>query len=306
MCWAAIQALVAHPSSANLVHRVIPQSGGHSAQRADTATAIAEFVIDQLGIKPGDIDTLQRVPWTELPKHYSALQNTDLGTPQIYLPVISEQMPVHPMDACEQGLGQNIDYLIGTCRDEMNLFDAFPGDTATARFQKRLVTALNAVKTDKQAVKQAYLNARPGLETDDVELAMMGDVWFRAPSVRIAETHATHSNAKTFMYLFAWESQFLGAAHAMDILVFGNGVPFGPLAGFRDSQEIANKIRKSWINFATNGEPSQPDFVWPSYGTDQRWTAVLDNKFSLEKNLFHEENTALAPLITGNWTELGI
>ena len=31
-------------------------------------------------------------------------------------------MPVHPVDAAHHGIGLEIDYLIGTCRDEANFF----------------------------------------------------------------------------------------------------------------------------------------------------------------------------------------
>ena len=303
---AAIQALVAHPDAKGLVHRVILQSGGHAAQRSDSATNIARVVLDKMGIQPGDLDTLRRTPWSEFPKHYTALQESAFGTPQAYLPVISEQMPYHPVDACEQGLGADLDYLIGTCRDEMNLFDAFPGDAGTARFRERQNTVFNVAGISQEQVRQAYRTARSELDSDELDLAIMGDIWFRVPSIRIAETHAKQKRSKTYVYLFAWESQFLGAAHAMDILVFGNGVPFGMLAGFRDEEEFAQKMRTSWVNFAKFGDPSQTHFNWPTFSSEDRWTAILDDNFSLKEDLYKPQRKAMTTLFTKSWTELGI
>ncbi|GIS18266.1 MAG: hypothetical protein CM15mP120_01820 [Pseudomonadota bacterium] len=36
-----------------------------------------------------------------------------------YRPVISEAMPVHPADAAHAGFGLALDYLTGSCRDEI-------------------------------------------------------------------------------------------------------------------------------------------------------------------------------------------
>ena len=73
--------------------------------------------------------------------------------------------------------------------------------------------------------------ARPALDGPGVELAIVGDMWFRSMSIPIADGHAGHDRVRTCMYLITWESERLAAAHAMDIAVFGNGLPFGPLAG---------------------------------------------------------------------------
>jgi len=94
---ATTQAVVATPSSKGLLRRVIPQSGGHAAQRADTAKAITDAALDRLGVR--DLETLRQTPWHALVEIYPELQATPYGRPQIYLPVIGEKMPVHPVDA---------------------------------------------------------------------------------------------------------------------------------------------------------------------------------------------------------------
>jgi hypothetical protein len=55
-------------------------------------------------------------------------------------------------------------------------------------------------------------------------------MWFRVPSIRITEGHARYARARTYMYLFEWESPLIGAAHAMDVTVFGNGLPLSLLS----------------------------------------------------------------------------
>ena len=63
---AVTSALVATPAARGLAHRVIPQSGAYAAQRPETAQAVAEFVLKQLGIWAGDLSALQAVPSAQL------------------------------------------------------------------------------------------------------------------------------------------------------------------------------------------------------------------------------------------------
>ena len=302
---AATQAVVATTGSKGLLHRVIPQSGGHAAQRPDSASAIADLALRTLGLEGESLDALRSVPWQRLVEIYGILDATEFGRPQTYLPVISEAMPVHPADAGHAGAGSDLDCLIGTCLDEARLFSAFGGDPADTPFHRRARRLLAAGNAGWDAVAAAYGAARPELDAAGVELAIMGDMWFRAPSIRIADGHAGHDRGRTYMYLFTWESERLGATHAMDIAVFGNGLPFGPLAGDRSPDRVAEKMRASWVNFARSGDPSIPGFDWPEYDAEQRLTASLNDEFSLLREPYRRQRAALGEVLTMNWGERG-
>ena len=60
--------------------------------------------------------------------------------------------------------------------------------------------------------------------------ATVGDMWFRLPGLRIAQGHQRYSKRSTYVYLFEWSSPFIGAAHALDLMVFGNGLALPFLA----------------------------------------------------------------------------
>ena len=108
------------------------------------------------------------------------------------------------------------------------------------------------------------------------------------------------------MYLFTWESQFLGATHAMDGVVFGNGVPFGLLAGFNSTEKVSQQMRKSWINFAKYGDPSFEGFRWPEYDQTQRFTASINDSFSLLTDPYSKQRALLEPVLTANWRDSGL
>ena len=299
---AAIQALVATEGSKDLVHKVIPQSGGHSAQRRESAGQISEFTLRKIGIKPGDIDSLQKTPWRIFPEIYGDIEAQGLGSPQAYLPMISESMPIHPVDATYAGIGSDIDYLTGTCLDEGSLFNAL----GVSPFESRSEQLLTKFSIKKEDLLQSYLSARPELNFEEAATTMSADMWFRAPTIRIAEGHTARSKARTFMYLFTWESQFLGATHAMDGVVFGNGVPFGFLAGFNSPDKVSQQMRKSWINFAKYGDPSFDSFRWPEYEQTYRFTASINDNFSLLTDPYSKQRALLEPVLTANWLDSGL
>ena len=289
---AATQAVAAMPAAQGLLHRVIPQSGGHAAQYAESASAITAIAMEELGIRAGDLEALRAIPWTRFAEIYDALQSSGHGKPQVYIPVISEAMPEHPVDATFAGMGADIDYLIGTCRDEYRLFATMTMGREDTPFHDRANRLIEAGGGDRVALAAAYRTERPGLDEDDVENALLGDLWFRVPSIRIADGHT----GNTFMYRFDWESQTLGAAHAMDIAVFGNGLPFGPLAGLRSADRVAKKMRKAWVEFADTGSPG-----WDTYEAGRRLTMSIDDEFEPLTDPFRGQREALGDVLTMNW-----
>ena len=293
----ATQAVVATPAANGLVHRVIPQSGGHSAQYPDSASKITALALSTLGVAPGDIDALRAVPWTRFSEIYSVLGESEHARPQVYIPVITEVMPYHPVDVTFEGFGANVDYLIGTCRDEFRLFAALMMGSTDSPFHRRADQLIKVGGANRAALRAAYKAERPDLDDGDVETALLGDMWFRVPSIRIADGH----QGQTYMYRFDWESQTLGAAHAMDIAVFGNGVPFGVMAGLRSPDEVAKKMRRAWVRFADTGSPG-----WDAYDTDRRLTMSINDEFSLLEDPFRNHRGALGDVLTMNWQERGV
>jgi para-nitrobenzyl esterase len=303
----ATQAVVATPGSEGLVHRAILQSGGHVAQRTDAATSIARYVIDKFAIKPGDIDSLRQVPWAQFISLYTALGELgDVAEPEIYVPVITEHMPHHPADAPYEGMGLNIDYLVGTCRDEANLFDALLPGMIDTMFHPRAKRVIEKAGLSWRQVMSGYATARPELDEDELLNAILGDMWFRVPSIRIAEGHASHAEAQTYMYLFEWESPLIGAAHGLDMMMFGNrSMLLSLFAAFADYEKTASFIRKTWTRFASVGSPALPHIAWPSYN-DRRATMSINETPSILHDPFSAEYDLLRKVITANWRNTGL
>lgn len=304
---AATQAVVATPGSKGLVHKVIVQSGGHAAQLPGTAKAVADLMLSELGEDGLSYNALQNVPWHRLVELYPVLekQQVKLGRPQIYLPVINSHMPVHPADTAHEKVGLDIDYLIGTCRDEMNFFSSFIPELRDTIFHNRAKRVLECSGVSFDDLTRVYQANRPHLDEDGVFEAILGDLWFRVPSIRIAEGHAAANQAKTYMYLFEWESNLIGAAHALDLMVFGNGLPIPGIAGFADYQNTAATMRRAWINFAKEGNPSSEQLAWSQYG-EGKSVMSLNETSQLLLNPFQAEQQLLSSVIQRSWRVAGL
>lgn len=172
-----------------------------------------------------------------------------------FVPVHGDDvLPVPPLDALKAGAGKDIDLLMGTNAEEMNLYLVPSGVRDKIG---RLLAWLVLRKSQPRA--WAVLNAygagrkRGGRALTDA----LSDLVFRAPACRFAEEH----RGRAHVYELEWRSGAfggeLGAAHAVespfvfDTLAAASG-PDGVL-GEDPPQALATRIHRLWIDFARDG-----------------------------------------------------
>jgi para-nitrobenzyl esterase len=118
--------------------------------------------------------------------------------------------------------------------------------------------------------------------------------------VQAAERRFEAGHAPTFMYLFAWESDYLGglfkASHAMEIPFVFDNVDRVPMTGTRpDRQQLADIMSRAWVAFARHGNPNYEGLpAWPPYTPDRRATMVFDVPSRIENDPASEERLAWA------------
>ena len=108
------------------------------------------------------------------------------------------------------------------------------------------------------------------------------------------------------MYLFEWESPLIGAPHGLDMMMWGNREPMlSVLAALSDYDSTSSFMRKAWTRFAADGSPASPATPWPTY-TDERATMSISNTPALLAKRFGAESELFLPLLSGNWSEMGL
>jgi para-nitrobenzyl esterase len=301
-----LQALVATPAARGLAHRVIPQSGAYAAQRPETAQVVAELVLKQLGIKAGDLSALQAVPSAQLAALYPAVHKLQQAAPQPYLPVISESMPVHPADAAHAGFGLELDYLTGTCADEMVSAPDNATTVQTVHIRQYAERILAIAGVDRQRLLSTYVEQRPNLSPEQIETVMLGDVWARLPTLRVAHGHALRGSGKTYCYYFAEAAPAISAAHGSDLIIFGNDRSVVAEPPSAVAAEVGALMRRAWCNFARNGDPSLPELPWPEYNSKQQSTLRIGPQPIIIERAFADQSRILGTAMANNWQAMGL
>ena len=281
--------LIASPLAKGLFNRAIVQSGHGGMTRE---IAVARRLVDKLA-KLLKI-TPDRAGFASIPPEdcFDAMEKVSAPTARIDLrdaegrePVfgISRFIPVHgddvlplsPIEALRRDAGAEVDLLIGSNTEEMNLYLVPTGVRAktwgwlaTYLLGKSLPKARNALK--------AYglgKGKKPGQALCDA----MSDLVFRWPARRFAEEH----KGRTHMYEFDWRSPALGgelgACHGMELaFVFDTLASVtGPtgLVGEAPPQALANRLHRIWIDFAFDGS-----LPWAPFDRDTRlvYSVVAD------------------------------
>lgn len=304
----AIADLITSPLAKGLFGRAIVQSG-HGSMVRDVS--IARRVVDALakvlkiaptpeGFAGVPTDTaIDAIETISGPKSKLDLRDAQGREPVFgisrFIPVVGDDvLPEHPLVALAKGAGAEIDLLIGSNAEEMNLYFVPSGVKAKLR---GLVGRFFARKVVGKAHPQpgpllkAYGVGAKGVTPGQAFCDASTDLVFRWPARQFAAAH----QGRTHMYEFDWRSPAcdgaLGAAHAMEVpFVFDAlDTATGPqgIAGTAPPQALATRIHDLWVGFATDGT-----LPWPEFDADSRQVYQL-----AKGEAVHEPVMPVAPFL---------
>lgn len=290
-----VSVLLAMPQARGLFHRAVIQSG--AAIRVSTrerAAALAEAVLNEVGVGPGDCARLQSLPAAQLlaaiapaaravgRSRWPLLDRYDFG------PVVDGvDLPRHPAEPDAPQTADGVPLLVGGTREESAFFLAdddavWNGTLGEAELRAR-VAAVAGAETD--ALLAHYRAALPQASPADRLIAALTGSNFWVRTVLLAERYAGRPHrAPTWMYSLDWQSPVHGgrlkAHHAMDLpFVFDNPEVPDTTRGASGARELAAQISQAWIAFARNGRPEHPGLpAWPAYTPTERATMVFDRE----------------------------
>jgi para-nitrobenzyl esterase len=264
----SVGALLGTPRARGLFARAIAQSGAaHNTASRESAARVAATFLGALGLGRSEAERLREVPVPALlDAQLATVARLGLayGTLPFEPAVDGELLPEHPLDAVARGSARGVPLLVGTNRDEWNLFlladakaRALDEDALRRRYARSLGPAEveGAHRLYREALPSASPRARWGAyQTHRV---------FTAPAARLAELQARH--APTYAYLFTWSPPLVrrrvGACHGLEVpLVFGTfrhpllrGLYLG------GASSTAARLQRAWLAFARSGCPDRGD-----------------------------------------------
>jgi len=282
----AIADLVASPLATGLFGRAIIQSG-HAAMTREVGVAyrvvakmakLLKIPATREGFASVPAEALlDAVDKVSLPTTRLDLRGPDGREPVFgisrFVPVHGDDvLPVQPLEALKAGAGRDIQILIGTNAEEMNLY-LVPSGVRDKIGRLLAWIVLRKSQPKAWAVLEAYGAGRKkgGRALTDA----MTDLVFRWPARRFAEEH----RGRTHVYELEWRSTAfngeLGAAHAVENpFVFDTlGLASGPegVLGEHPPQDLATRIHRLWIDFARDGS-----LPWAPFDRDTRQVYRLE------------------------------
>ena len=278
----AIANLLSSPLAKGLFKRAIVESG-HGAMVRDIPIAqrLVRKLAKLLKVAP-TVDGFRQVDfkrgWKAIEKVAKPFPGIDLRDADGHEPVFGisrfipvfgdDVLPERPIDALRNGAGKDIDLLIGTNAEEMNLY--FVPTKVRAKIPGFLAKwLLGKSHPNAKQVLKTYGMGPGAKKAGHAMTDAMNDLVFRWPARRFAEEH----QGQTHMYEFDWRSPAcggeLGACHGMELpFVFKTlHTATGPrgFAGEDPPQAMADRIHQIWVGFATDGS-----LPWPEFDADNR------------------------------------
>ncbi len=293
----SVGTLLGTPAARGLFHRAIAQSGAaHNVSSRERAAQVGLTLLEKLGLERPN--GLEQIPLDGL---LDAQRATTLalglragGMP--WQPTLDgELLAVPPLEAISKGASRDIPLLVGTNRDEWNLFtfaDVRRLDEAGLRRRfERALPGQDAGGTPLAA--QAWETYRTGSPRDRWS-AFMTDRIFRYPALRLAELQREQS-PHTYSYLFGWRPPLLrrriGACHGLEIpFVFGTlrDPVLRPTLGIAPgTRRLSDAMQAAWIAFARSGSPAHeglPD--WSAFDAARQSTMFLGRQSRMRDEAF--------------------
>lgn len=307
----SVAVLLAMPAARGLFQRAITQSGARLRRIAGDATRPTQELLRALDITPARMGALWELPAERILEAQQRVAAISDGV-RSFSPVFDgDTLPLTLDDAFTRDACAHVPLLIGTNRDELNLFLApalkkLHEPIAEAALMQQLEALVPDAGAQRlRALLDIYRGSRKarGLPHSDRALlaAISSDALWRMPSMRFTEAHLKNE-PRTYQYLFTYGSPAmrgaLGSCHALELaFVFGTLASDGQaaFAGSGAAQDrLSERMMDSWLAFARTGDPSVPgpNQTWPAYELERRPTLVFDLESGLQLDPYGEERAA--------------
>lgn len=297
-----VTTLMSSPVAKGLFHKAIVQSGVWSDfQDQEISKRIGSAVLNELGLIPSKVDSIQKVPYEKLVaagnKALAKVREQLVAEGKMagnglrfgWTPTIDGSfLQYHMSDPRALAISSNVPLLIGSTKNEFMSSLRNPAlRKANATEVREYLQKQWGDKTDAYiaAVKKAYPN-----DTRPNDLADI-DGFFRPGMVAQGNAKSAAGGAPVFMYLFTWQSPVMDGAykaiHCIEIPFVMNNIARCEemTGGGKDAYALADKMSQAWINFARLGDPNHKGLpAWPKYTKEVGATMMFDNNSAVRNH----------------------
>ncbi len=291
---AKVCVLAAMPKAAGLIHKAVPLSGS-TTQAMDQAVSrkLGEYILEEAGLRPSEIDKLQEMPW----KEYILLANKanrrmreengeSGGMRGGFSPVADGiHIPKGRFYSEENGLSSEVPMIIcstfhewGAARTNPEL-ENITADDAKEMLKER--AGFRGGLGDKAPeVYDAYASAFPGEKPIEIMTLVSSN------RKSVVETAMAKSNQKAPVYVawFGWEPPLFNnrmrAFHCLDICFwyYNTDLMLTHTGGGARPRKLSERMSNALLQFMKTGDPncgSLPE--WPAFTIEHGETMILND-----------------------------
>lgn len=286
-----VTTLMGMPSGKGLIHRAAAQSGGGgNIPTLEQSRDFSRRVIRELGVRPRDMATLQKMEWATLFAAGNKVAEQINGprgaggpstTPRVgWNPTMDGRVvTVRSFFDAAPDVSRDVPMLIGNTSEEGMRFGSNPTE---AEWRAELAGQYGAQKADALIAQMKRDHPEKAIRTLSYGVSSLGYRNRIQSMVALRDKQA--GAAPTYQYLFQWQSPQLdgvaGAWHTADLaFVFDNTALCDQGTGNTpEAQKLARTMATAWANFARTGNPSQPGLAWTPTNATRCATMVFDNQ----------------------------
>lgn len=259
-------------ASTPLFHKAIVASGvANAIYEEATSRRVAALYAEELKLGANAAEELRMLPPSQLLSAQRAVSNR-LPTMLPASPWFDGDLLPKSFRDSETTLTPAIPLMAGSTRDEIRLFELFPGNKSMPMKREEIAVLLEQQLGKERAGKvlavyPANRDGRRSLGTDAI---------FGLPTMQFAIRHAATN--PTWLYRFDARNPLIGAAHGLDLWYVWNLTGLlsaimrgGPLLGRRKA--LAKRMRLHWAHFIRQGSPGED---WPALDTNSYTTKLFD------------------------------
>lgn len=312
-----VAALIATEQAQGLFHKAIIMSGSILRfHTPDDAAAVTARLYKEVGVREGDVESLQKVPAKTLSR-FMAVLGDPFFLPGEPLSLLKYGPVVDGHVLTEQSwwegapvLGRSIPMLIGTTLHETaGTIGWVPGELSTdsiddLELARRVspYSMFNTVHLDELvSLVGRYRQLMPDLSDEALLVRITTDIGYWGNSVRMTSAKSDQGAAPVFSYECRWRTPCLGGTwsmHGVELPFVFNTPTYGVAWDGADSDAsraaadpdgrrftLGAEMFTAWINFAWTGDPSTETHPWPRYDTTSRPTMVFDADTGVENDV---------------------
>ncbi|RNM17088.1 carboxylesterase/lipase family protein [Nocardioides pocheonensis] len=312
-----VAALMATERAQGLFHKAIVMSGAIRRFRTpDNAAHVTARLYKEVGLREGDVESLQKVPAKTLAQ-FMAVLGDPLFVPGEPISLLKYGPVVDGHVLTEQSwwdgvpaFGRSIPMLIGiTLQETAGGVGWFPGELNTdaiddVELARRVspYSVINAFDLEELVpVVGRYRQVMPDLSDEALLVRISTDIGHWTNALRMSSAKSDHGGAPIFSYECRWRTPCFGgmwSMHGVELPFVFNRPTYGVAWDGADSDAgraaadpfgrrftLGAEMFRAWINFARTGDPSTETHPWPSYDTTSRPTMVFGVHTGVENDV---------------------